>query len=110
MSACSAIQRHFAIFKRPFDLRLGEEFQANVFQVSFTCPRFKLEELFSREAPSKATSREESTVSSSTFPAANIITTMSNLAVKALVRLLVNLWTKQYPTSPFAPLSEKCGL
>ena len=50
-----------------------------------SCPRLNLEELPSREAPLKAKNRGQSTVSSSIFPAANIVTTMSNLAVKTLV-------------------------
>ena len=53
-----------------------------------SCPRLKIEELSSREAPLKATNRGQSTVSSSIFPSLNIVTTKSNLAVEALVRLL----------------------
>ena len=53
-----------------------------------SCPRLKLEELFSREALLKATNRGQSTVSSSIFPTLSIITTKSNLAVEAPVRLL----------------------
>ena len=53
-----------------------------------SCPRLKLEELSSREAPLKATNRGQSTVSSSIFPSLNIVTTKPNLAVQALVRLL----------------------
>ena len=61
-----------------------------------SCPRLKraIGELFSCEAPSKAAKREESMVCSSIFPAANIVTAMTDLTVKALGRLIVNLLTK----------------
>ena len=61
-------------------------FRCGFFFVS--CPRLKLEELFLREAPSKATNRGQSMVSSSIFPTLRIVSTKSNLAVEVLVRLL----------------------
>ena len=55
-------------------------------------PRLKFEELFLHEAPSKATNRGESTVSSSINPTANIVPTFLNLSIKALaIRLLAEL-------------------
>ena len=67
-----------------------------------SCPRLKLEGLSSREAPLKAKHRGPSTVSSSIFPAANIITTMSNLAVKALASCYNKLLGEAVPMICFA--------
>ena len=57
-----------------------------------SCPTLKLEELSSRDAPSKATNRGQSTVSSSIFPTLNIVTTKSNLAVEVLDEAVSNFF------------------
>ena len=77
-----------------------------------SCPRLKLEELSSREAPLKATNRGQSTVSSSdlSFPEHR------HYEVKPRCRsagkaTMVNLLTKQDQTSPLSlSLNEKFGL
>ena len=59
----------------------------------------------------KATNRRKSTITSLIFPSANIITSMSNFAVKALVSLLQELLDKAVSNFFFEPsLNEKFGL
>ena len=69
-----------------------------------SCPRLKLEELSSREAPLKATNRGQSTVSSLIFS----FPERRHYEVKSRCRsagksIMVNLLTKQYQTSSLSP-------
>ena len=73
-----------------------------------SCPTgiLKLEELSSCEAPSNSKATKPRTIDG-IFAAENIITAMSNLAVKAPVRLLWKTSRRSFQTSS---LSEKFGL